>query len=304
MFEVEWTPSWNDVHYANMCSMFVVVLLTFRLILIIVHRKLYSRPVVLSFFAIAKFVMDYLMFEGIQRFSPFPEQINLQILVSTELFYVIMSNFMIYSIFYADFVLPPKALIHFIVINLTSVIVAMTLLIKLENRLWYLAIVISIHLLDVIFMYLDKCIGIANCGVYNPLGRAFIYVSVLFNLIFDHLLRILYLSNLLLPIGSVFVLAEKKANDTEVHEYIFENTARELMIPDDNELNTISELASDVVDFDPEDDLAFASSSSSSSLSSPDPEKDRRSPEVFTTVESGRSRWNILRRTINKVASA
>lgn len=110
------------------------------------------------------------MFEGVERFSIFSEHLNLQIISAIEIFYVIMSNFMIYSIFYADFMLPTKVITQFCVLNLVSVIVAMVLLIVVEvclkfetheennvfvqNLMCYLTTIMTLHAISSKFVEL------------------------------------------------------------------------------------------------------------------------------------------------------
>lgn len=92
-------------------------------------------------------------------------------------------------------------------------------------------------------------------------------------------------------------------------EFVFENIAEELMFPSENELNTISDVGSEC-DLDIDDDLpnvpeehpGLEVASISQVVSSPD-------PTIFATAESGlprrhEHRFQILRRTLNKVSSA
>ncbi|CAL2045922.1 unnamed protein product [Caenorhabditis brenneri] len=290
--------------------------------------------------------MDYFMFEGVERFSCFSEHVNLQILSAIEIFYVIMSNFMIYSIFYADFALPLKVIMQFSALNLISVIISMVLLIVIENVLCYLTTIIALHVISII-LYRDKCNALIKCGIYNAIGKAFIYMTMFFKLIFDHSIRIFYISNLLLNfvdpsfirdiilyvtqvtftclllfafifyrrqnsenIGPVFAAEKKISLKTKTtrpvdSEFVFENAAEELMFPGENELNTISDVASeDLDDFDLEEELAARNLEPDSLSQHPS----SREPSIFATAESGRPRKHehriqIVRKTFNKVAS-
>ena len=71
---------WNDVLYSNWCPIFTIVLLITRIIIVIIHRKMYARPAIVIIFLTVrdwtcfkkiydfqiKFVIDYLMFEGVE----------------------------------------------------------------------------------------------------------------------------------------------------------------------------------------------------------------------------------------------
>ncbi|PIC28583.1 hypothetical protein B9Z55_020446 [Caenorhabditis nigoni] len=198
--------------------------------------------------------MDYFMFEGVERFSSFPENINLRIVCAIEVFYVIMSNFIIYSTFYGDFKLPIKVIIQFSALNLISVIVAMVLLVVIENPMCYLTTIFALHVVSTA----EKKIG------------------------------------------------EKTKNQRSAESnFVFENAAEELMFPGENELNTISDIASeDECDLNLDDEIEIAQQEEAIA-SVP---ASSREPSIFATAESGRPRRHehriqIMQRTLNRVAS-
>ncbi|KAF1750864.1 hypothetical protein GCK72_017415 [Caenorhabditis remanei] len=309
---------------------------------------MYARPAIVIIFLTIKFVIDYLMFEGVERFSLFSERINLQILTAIEIFYVIMSNFMIYSIFYADFALPLKVIIQFSVLNLILIILAIGLLIVIENVMCDITVVIALHVISII-LYYDKCSALIKCGIYNAIGKTLIYVTMVFKLLFDHFFRIFYISNLLINftdpslirdrilfliqilftclllfvflfyrrhnselLGPVFA-AEKKIGGKQKSQrlpesnFVFENAAEELMFPAENELNTISDIASDDEgELDVEEELR--NQQLHEPVVSASPVVSSREPSIFATGESGRSRRHehriqIIRRTLNRAPS-
>ncbi|CAP30740.2 Protein CBG11609 [Caenorhabditis briggsae] len=245
---------WNDAVYSNWSPILTSILLIIRITVVIAQRKYYSQPVVVILFLTVKIFMDYFMFEGVERFSSFPENINLRIVCAIEVFYVIMSNFIIYSTFYGDFKLPIKVIIQFSALNLISVIVAMVLLIVIENPMCYLTTVVALHVISTA----EKKIG-----------------------------------------------EKTKSQRSAESNFVFENAAEELMFPGENELNTISDIASeDECDLNLDDEIEIAQQEEAI-VSAP---ASSREPSIFATAESGRPRRHehriqIMQRTLNRVAS-
>ncbi|UMM36932.1 hypothetical protein L5515_008876 [Caenorhabditis briggsae] len=337
---------WNDAVYSNWSPILTLILLIIRITVVIAQRKYYSQPVVVILFLTVKIFMDYFMFEGVERFSSFPENINLRIVCAIEVFYVIMSNFIIYSTFYGDFKLPIKVIIQFSALNLISVIVAMVLLIVIENPMCYLTTVVALHVISMI-LFREKCVAFMKCGTYNAFGKLFIYFTMLFKFFFDHFIRIFYIGNLLFNlfdpslirdtllffiqifstcillffyifyrrqnsdrIGTFFAAEKKigektKSQRSAESNFVFENAAEELMFPGENELNTISDIASeDECDLNLDDEIEIAQQEEAI-VSAP---ASSREPSIFATAESGRPRRHehriqIMQRTLNRVAS-
>lgn len=48
-----------------------------------------------------------------------------------------------------------------------------------------------------VILYLDKSLALIKCGIYNSVGKTFIYISIVFKIMLDHFIRIFYISNLL-----------------------------------------------------------------------------------------------------------
>ena len=110
-----------------------------------------------------------------------------------------------------------------------------------------------------------------------------------------------------------FVAAEKKIGGKQKSQrlpesnFVFENAAEELMFPAENELNTISDIASDDEgELDVEEELR--NQQLHEPVVSASPVVSSREPSIFATGESGRSRRHehriqIIRRTLNRAPS-